>query len=157
MTQQPNNQSTTSNPVGRFMVASGAVIEKNSTGQILLIQRSSELDWHPNEWEIMYGRIDQFEDTEVGLRREVREEVGIKDLEIIDVLSVWHIFRGTEETAENELIGVTYRCRTSQDTPSLSSEHQSYKWVKPDEALQLVKVDGIRRDIQKFIEKYSSR
>lgn len=151
--QQPNNQSTKENPVGRFMVASGAIIEQGSTGKILLIQRSSELDWNPSEWEILYGRIDQFEDTETGLRREVTEEVGIEDLEIIDVLSAWHIFRGSEEIAENELIGITYHCRTSQEEPKLSDEHQTYKWVTPEEALELVNVDGIKRDISKFINK----
>lgn len=151
--KQPNNQSTQENPVGRFMVASGAVIEQGNTGKILLIQRSSKLDWHPNEWEIMYGRIDQFEDTETGLKREVREETGIADLEIVDILTVWHIFRGSEETAENELIGVTYHCRTNQLEPKLSDEHQSYRWVTPDEALNLVKVDGIRRDVKKFMTK----
>ncbi|MCL4208397.1 NUDIX domain-containing protein [Patescibacteria group bacterium] len=147
---QPNNQSTKENPVGRFMVASGAVIEQNNTGKILLVQRASSLDWQPNEWEIMYGRIDQFEDTESGLKREVREEVGITDLEIVEVLTVWHIFRGSEKIAENELIGITYHCRTNQLEPVLSNEHQAFKWVTPEEALDLVKVDGIRRDIKKF-------
>jgi len=151
--QQPNNQSTKENPVGRFMVASGALIEQGNTGKILLIQRASHLDWHPNEWEIMYGRIDQFEDTESGLKREVREEVGITDLEIVEVLKVWHMFRGSEKIAENELIGVTYHCRTKVLEPVLSDEHQAYKCVSPQEALESVQVDGIRRDIKKFISR----
>ncbi len=151
--KQPNNRTSKENPVGRFMVASGAVIEQGSSGKILIIQRSADLDWHPNEWEILYGRIDQFEDTEAGLKREVHEEVGISELELIEVLTVWHIFRGTEQTAENELIGVTYHCRTTQSEPKLSHEHQNYKWVSPTEALGIVKVDGIKRDIIKFMEK----
>ncbi len=149
---QPNNKATKENPVGRFMVACGAVIEKNSTGKILLIQRSADLDWQANEWEIIYGRIDQFEDPIAGLKREIKEEIGLLDVEIGQVLSVWHIFRGSEKTAENELIGITYHCRTKQEQPLLSKEHQNYKWVTPQEALELVKVDGIRRDINKFIE-----
>ena len=150
---QPYNQSTKENPVGRFMVASGAVIEQANTGKILLIQRSASLDWHPNQWEVVYGRIDQFEDTEIGLQREVREEAGITDLQIISLLRVWHIFRGTEKLAENEVIGITYHCRTEQPEPTLSSEHQAYAWVHPEEALEMVQEDGIRRDIEKFIEK----
>lgn len=151
MSSQPHNQPTKENPVGRFMVASGAVIEQGTTGKILLIQRNADLDWHPNEWEIVYGRIDQFEDTESGLRREVREEVGIQALDIIDILTVWHIFRGSEQTAENELIGITYHCRTLQETPILSAEHQAYAWVTPQKALELVAVEGIQRDIRKFM------
>lgn len=155
MENQPHNQSTEKNPVGRFMVASGAIIENIANGKILLIQRSGDLDWHPGEWEILYGRIDQFEDTVTGLKREVEEEVGISDLEVLEVLTVWHMFRGTVETAENELIGVTYHCRTSQTEITISDEHQTYRWVSPQEALDLVKIEGIRRDIKKFIENSS--
>ena len=152
MSTQPNNQSTKQNPVGRFMVASGGIIELNNTRKILLIQRSADQDWQPNEWEILYGRIDQFEDPETGLKREIKEETGLSEIEIIKLLSVWHIFRGIEETAENELIGITYHCRTTQEKPMLSHEHQAYKWVTPEEALSLVKVDGIRKDIKKFMQ-----
>lgn len=154
--QQPSNISTKENPVGRFMVASGAVIELADTGKILVVQRSSSLDWHPDEWEILYGRIGQFEDTEEGLRREISEESGITDLEIIAVLTVWHIFRGTAETAENELIGITYHCKTVQTELKLSDEHRNYMWVTPEQALEMVKVSGIKRDILKYIESRSS-
>jgi len=152
MISQPNNKSTTENPVGRFMVAGGAVIELGSTGKILVNQRGPYLDWHPNEWEIVYGRISQFEGLEDGLKREVKEETGIKDLEILTVLSTWHIFRGTVKKAENELIGITFHCRTKQKTIKLSKEHSLYKWVTPEDALKLISVTGIRRDILKYIK-----
>jgi 8-oxo-dGTP diphosphatase len=153
MANNPHNQSSKANPVGRFMVASGAIIEKKATGEILLVQRSTSLDWHPGEWEIVYGRIAQFEDTQTGLLREIREEVGIETVEIVTVIRVWHAFRGTEQTADNELIGITYHCTTSQETPVLSEEHQDYKWVTPEEAKRLVTVEGINRDISAFIQK----
>jgi len=135
------------------MVAAGGVIELKDSGKILIAQRAKDLDWQPNEWELMYGRIDQFEDPEAGLRRESREELGLADLEIIDVLVVWHILRGTQKIAENDLIGITYWCKTRSSEVKLSSEHQNYKWATPKEALKLIKLDGIRRDVLKFIEK----
>ena len=52
MTKDVNNLSSKSNPVGRFMVAAGALIELNSSGKILLVKRGNKLDWHPSEWEI---------------------------------------------------------------------------------------------------------
>lgn len=149
MIQQPNNQSTKENPVGRFMVAVGALIEYQHSGKILITQRSHSLDWRPGQWEIGYGRIDQFEDTETGLAREVREETGITDLEIGPVLRVWHIYRGPQ-TAENDLIGITYRCRTNTEKVQLSDEHETYKWVTPTEALEFVTEPGIREDITLF-------
>lgn len=89
------------------MVAVGASIEHAETHKILVIQRTGSLDWQAGKWELLYGRIDQFEDAQTGLRREVSEETGITDLEIGQVLRVWHIFRGPE-IAENELIGITF-------------------------------------------------
>lgn len=150
MSTQPNNNHTAENPVGRFMVAVGAVIELRDSGKILITQRSQNLDWKPGEWEIVYGRIDQFEGLENGLRREVKEEVGITDLQLVSVLTAWHIYRGTEQTAQNELIGITYHCRTESESVALSEEHISFKWASTGEALALVKVDGIVRDIRAF-------
>ena len=131
------------------MVAVGAVIA-NSEGKILLIKRSKKLDWHPGEWEIMYGRIAQHEDTKDGLTRELNEELGIS-IVVGRPLTCWHIYRGHEETAENELIGITFLATTDQLKIKLSDEHEEYRWVTPKEALDLIQVDGIKRDINAFI------
>jgi len=132
------------------MVAAGAVIEHKSSGKILLVKRSDKLDWHPGEWEIDYGRIDQFEHPEAGLKREVEEEVGICDLEIGPVIRVWHIYRGSK-SVENDLVGITYACSTHTLEVKISSEHAAYKWVTPKEALKLVKIDGVRLDLERFL------
>lgn len=147
--QKVDNNSSEHNPVGRFMVAVGAVVV-NTKGQILLIKRSSKLDWHPGEWEIMYGRIAQHEDAQRGLAREVQEELGI---EVVagSPLTCWHIYRGHEESAHNELIGITFLATTEQLEIKLSEEHEEYRWVSPQEALDLIKVEGIKRDINAYI------
>lgn len=145
-----DNNNNEQNPVGRFMVAVGAVIT-NIDGKILLIQRSSKLDWHPGEWEIMYGRLAQHEDPERGLSREVKEEIGIT-IAVGRPLRSWHIYRGHEDTAQNELIGITYLATTAASKITLSEEHQNYRWVTPTQALTLIEVEGIRRDIQAFID-----
>lgn len=147
----PNNQATTTNPVGRFMVAVGGMIELRDTGKILVIKRAEDQDWRGGEWETQYGRIDQFEDTVSGLSREIAEETGLKDVEIKDVLTVWHMFRGSEK-AENELIGITYWVRSQSEEVKLSFEHTQYRWVTPEDALTLITEEGIRRDIRKFQE-----
>jgi 8-oxo-dGTP diphosphatase len=132
------------------MVAVGAVIEHETTGQILLIQRAGSQDWHANEWEILYGRIDQFEDTYSGLRREVKEEVGITDLKIGEPISTWHMFRGPK-AAENDLIGITFHCLTATTEVKLSAEHAAFQWTDPAQAPQLVAVPGIRADLEKYL------
>ncbi len=144
-----NNDSTVSNPVGRFMVAAGGIIV-NDSGEILILKRSSKLDWQPNEWETMYGRLAQFEDPQKGLAREVGEEIGI-EVEIGSPLTTWHIFRGKEQTAYNELIGITFLCHAKSTNVKISDEHDEYRWVTPSIALELVKIEGVRRDISAYI------
>ena len=150
MTTEPNNKSSKKNPVGRFMVAAGAVIEFKTTGKILLVQRNKKLDWHPGEWEICYGRIDQFEDAEQGLKREVKEELGLNDLTVLEVLRVWHIYRGSKK-AENEVIGITYHCKTNTEKITLSSEHSNVQWATPQKAIELIANDGIKKDIEVYM------
>jgi mutator protein MutT len=146
---QPNNNNTAQNPVGRFMVATGAVIEYQNSGKILIIKRNSKEDWHGDTWEIPYGRIGQFETPEIGLAREVAEETGLP-VAIVKLLTAWHIFRGPEKT-ENELVGITYQCQSESKEVHLSAEHTQYRWVTPAEALELIAVEGIRRDVQAFL------
>lgn len=150
MTNKVDNSNTEQNPVGRFMVAVGAVIV-NQDGKILLIRRSRKLDWQPGEWEIMYGRIAQHEGPQAGLAREVSEEIGI-DITPGVPLTCWRIYRGHEEIAENELIGITFLATTSDINVQISDEHEEYRWVTPSEALELITVDGIKRDIQAYID-----
>lgn len=137
------------------MVAVGAVIEFKDSNKILLVQRAKDLDWQPNEWEIIYGRIDQFEAPVGGLRREVSEEVGLSDLKVMDILEAWHLIRGTKKIAQNDLIGITFWVRTGQTKIKLTNEHQNYKWVAPQEALKIIQKEGLKRDVLKFIEKRS--
>lgn len=155
MVEQPNNRSTAQNPVGRFMVAVGAVIENADLQKILVLKRAESQDWQKNEWEIDYGRIDQFEDPEDGLRRELFEETGLTDISIKTILSVWHIYRGPV-AVDNDLIGITYHTVTKEQKVVLSHEHSEYRWVTPDEALQLITVPGIRRDVELFIKQKKS-
>lgn len=150
-TSQPHNQSTSENPVGRFMVAAGAVIEHQSTGKILLVRRAPTLDWQPGEWELTYGRIDQGESVEQGLRREVKEELGITNLTIIQPMTCWHMYRGPEKP-ENEVIGFTYYCTTLTKEVTISAEHSEFAWMDPEEALKQVNIEGIKRDIAKYLE-----
>lgn len=145
MTLKSNKQA------GRFMVAVGAVIKHPQNSTILLVKRSNKLDWQPGEWEIVYGRMNQFEDAETALKREIKEELNTK-INIGSVLRVWHIYRGNKSSAYNELIGITFICTGQNDKIKLSSEHSEYKWVDPRKALEMVKVKGIREDIVKYLK-----
>lgn len=134
---------------GRFLVAVGAIVEHKSTGKILLLERNAEKDFSPGIWEYITGRMNQFEEPEDALRREVREEAGI-EIEIIKPISVFHIFRG-EKKAEDELVGIMYWCKTDDDGIVLSDEHGSYKWAEVEDALIMMEKPGMKKDIEAYM------
>lgn len=141
---------------GRFQVSMGAIIEHPTEDKILLLKRTPKADFSPGIWEEITGRLDQDEAPFVGLRREIMEEAGI-EVEIIKPLSIFHFYRG-EKIPENELVGIIYWCKSKTDQVTISDEHTDYKWLLPQEALNLVEHEGVKKDIETYIkEKNSSR
>ncbi|MDQ5854654.1 MAG: NUDIX domain-containing protein [Chloroflexota bacterium] len=134
---------------GRFLVAVGAMIEHAETGRILLLKRSEDRAFLPGVWEDIGGRIKQFEEPEHALRREVQEESGL-DIQIVKPVNVFHLFHG-ERSAGNEMIIITYWCRSHSDRVVLSHEHSEYRWLLPTEALRLVEHEGVRSDIEAWM------
>ena len=135
--------------IGQFMVGVGAVIELGTSGTFLVMKRQDE--FHQGAWEIVYGRLDQHEDLVTGLKREVREETGISQLEVFEHYSHWHFYRG-KKAAETEVIGVSFSCRTNQEEIKLSTEHSEYAWVTAEEMLKLSTVPDIHADMKKYLE-----
>jgi len=134
---------------GRFLVAVGAMIEHAQTGRVLLMKRSEHVIFLPGVWEDIGGRLKQFEEPEDALRREVREESGL-EIEIIRPINVFHLFHG-ERSAENEMVIITYWCRSHSDRVVLSHEHSEYRWLPPQEALRLAEHEGVRSDLEAFL------
>ena len=99
----------------------------------------------------MYGRLAQHEDPITGLKREVEEELSIA-VTPLQPLTTWRIYRGHEETAENELIGITYYATTGDAQVTISDEHSEYRWVTAEDALSLIKIGGIKRDINAYLD-----
>jgi 8-oxo-dGTP diphosphatase len=140
---------------GRFMVVVAAVLEDVATGHILMLKRSATADFAAGVWEDLSGRMQQGEAPEAALRREIREEVGIEDVEVVMPIRVYHFFRG-ERRPEHEVVGIAYWCRTKQTHVTLSEEHTAYRWVAPGEAVDLAGSADIRSSIEAFVRERNS-
>jgi 8-oxo-dGTP pyrophosphatase MutT (NUDIX family) len=134
--------------VGRFMFGVGAVVRLANSGQILLLQRKgTRSNFNSNEWEFVYGRVDQHEGILAGLRRELLEEIGLTSFTIVRPLRLWRFYRG-EPTDLNEIFGVTFLIEVNQQEITLSPEHIGYEWVSAEIATNRITVDGIREDLE---------
>lgn len=72
----------TANPVGTFSVANDIqqyadALITNEQGQVLLLKRKSTDRFHPNEWCLPGGKIENGEDPLKAASREVQEETGL--------------------------------------------------------------------------------
>ena len=136
---------------GKFMIGIGAIIEHSRSGKILLLHRAPSIEFASDQWDDVGGRMHQFETPEETLHREVKEETGLSSVNIVKPIDVSHYFRG-EKNADNEMIVITYWCTTPSDEIILSTEHDDYRWVFPEEAISLIDDPHLKRNIRRYIE-----
>ncbi|MBN1148025.1 MAG: NUDIX domain-containing protein [Anaerolineales bacterium] len=119
--------------VGRFLAGIAALIWDSAMDKYLLLQRSQDKDYGSGAWECVTGRVDQGEDFETALHREVLEEIGA-EVQIEFIIATTRFYRG-EARPENELLGVLYGC-TLKDPGQVThgSEHSQARWFSAQEA-----------------------
>ncbi len=126
----------------RFRPNVAAIIIK-PTGHLLICER-----WRiPGAWQFPQGGIDPGESSDQALRREVREEVGLKPSHY-EVLAWRKGYRylyppQTRKTkrfthASHGQEQIYYLCRTRSHSPEIRIDRQprefgAYRWIPPDE------------------------
>ena len=119
--------------VGHFLAGVAALIWDPTTDQYYLLRRAGHRDFQQGAWECVTGRVDQGEDFEEALNREVREEIG-GELQVEFIVATTHFYRG-EALPENELLGVIYGCTLKNPKEvSFGAEHSEARWVTAEEA-----------------------
>src|SRR3989344_4736072 len=97
-----------------FKVNQAAII-LDSKGRVLLLNQNGK-------WMLPGGRLEESEEPMVGLKREIKEELGIKDVTIEKILYA-------DLSDSKRTYVVTFLCHITPDTKiELSDEHQEYHW-----------------------------
>jgi len=125
------------------------VIIYNDDGQILTLRRSVTAPTYSLNWDFPGGNLDYGEDMKQGIIREAAEEAGVilneKDLCAFDAVS------GFSES-NDFWVTICYKAHVNISKVTLSYEHDDFKWVKPDEFLNLSA--AVRN--KKFVEKFKN-
>jgi 8-oxo-dGTP diphosphatase len=95
-------------------------------GKVLVLTRA---DGRPD---LPGGRLEEKENFEQCLHREIQEETGIT-VRILWIIAEWRYEKGPELT----VAGITYLCEYLSGDVKLSSEHREYCWMTPVELEQL--------------------
>ena len=89
-------------------------------GRVLAIQRRDNAHWEPPG-----GVLELGETVEEGLRREVREEVGVE----IEIESLTGVYKNMELG----IVALVFRCRVADGEPVTSSEVVDVDWLSRSE------------------------
>ena len=122
-------------------LAIAVLLERDN--QILVGKRSILKKHGAGMWELPSGRIEENESIAMGLRREVREELGIEILRY-DIIDAYVFDRGGKN-----MTLLTYYCDYYRKIER-SEEHSELRWVDPKQALELVPFDKQKNTIKKF-------
>jgi 8-oxo-dGTP diphosphatase len=99
-------------------------------GRVLMCHRRSDREWYPDVWDFPGGHVEAGETAQVALRREVREELGIRIRPPFRRLARW------VSVAEAEDISF-FHVRTWSGTPVnlATEEHDAIGWFSFAEAV----------------------
>jgi 8-oxo-dGTP diphosphatase len=105
----------------RFAVTAGAVVT-DSRGRVLLLKHR----FRPGTgWGMPGGFIEEGEQPEEALRRELREEVGL-EVEQLKLVT-------TRAFKQPKQVEIVFLCQAAGDTDQLNFEIQKAAWFFPDE------------------------
>jgi 8-oxo-dGTP diphosphatase len=115
----------------------------NNEGKILTVRRSATAPIRPLNWDLPGGDLEFGEDPTQGIIREITEEtsLNIERLEPFDVEA--HVNSNGEFW-----VTIAYKAASKTGNVVLSYEHDEFKWVTPEEFLQLKSSDKLQRFVK---------
>lgn len=112
-------------------IAMKAVIIRD--GKVLLVREAStdpESSQH-GRFGLPGGKVEPGETWQDALRREVQEETGITNLEILHPVFVGE-WTPTIRGVRTQIIATFHVCNTTEGEVTLSDEHDEYQWVNAE-------------------------
>ncbi len=153
-----------------FEKSVGAVVFRQEKKKILylILLKTPRKKGAADYWGFPQGHIEKDEAWQDTLKREVREETGIKSVKIVPGFYAWvkYFYRAVGDEAKRRKksgIGINifkittfYLAKTKTKKIKLSHEHIDYKWLPYDKARELLTYRQTKKVMEKA-HKYLSR
>ncbi len=110
----------------------------NSAGKILALRRSDTDPSRPLTWDLPGGQLEERENLEESMRREIREEAGIE----VEDLIVRGAYGSTNKRNEYWVM-ILYHAKVTDPVITLSYEHDQYEWLTKEEFIARESSDKI--------------
>jgi len=142
----------------QFFFAQKAFI--TNEGNLLLVKKSADDPYHPNEWEVPGGRMDFGEKVEEHIAREVMEEVGI-EIEAGKPFAIWtwqmHKVNALGESVASQVVAVARLCVPK--SLNIDTQHRvdddflaETEWVPFSKVLQYNLIPDMIPVVKAFLE-----
>ena len=137
----------------KFHVGVKALITNDKNEILVLKTNPEDAPTWPDHWDLPGGRIKGDDTIEETLRKELTEELGIDNIEILEHFDT-HI-SNLKIPLDNDIVSlllIVYKCKLPDNNINfkLSFEHLEYKWASVDEAKELLKVKFPNSFIEKL-------
>ncbi|TSC78569.1 MAG: NUDIX hydrolase [Parcubacteria group bacterium Gr01-1014_29] len=123
-------------------------------GKILLVQRSSTLNFYPGYWNGVSGFLDDHRSLQEKVVDEVGEEVGIPKTKIKSIVC-GEIFHQDAPKYKKTWIVHPVLVEVATDDVTLDWEAGAYKWVTVRDAKHLKLMPGFKRVLEKLYKKHT--
>lgn len=112
------------NHLTQHVTVKGLIYRK---GKVLMLKDSK------NIWELPGGKVSFGEHLEDTLKRELGEELGVKNVTIGGIIHAWD-FSTTVQNTNHQFIVIVFECHADLSYVVVSSEHTAWEWVDLKEA-----------------------
>jgi len=128
--------------------SAGAVVFRKEKGKIYYLL----LHYQAGHWDFPKGIIEKGEKIEETVKREVREETGIKDIKFIEGFKEWIKYFFKLKSKNIFKIVTFFLAETQTQEVKISWEHIGYKWLHYEEALEQLTFKNAKEILQKANE-----
>ncbi len=143
-----------SSKTANVILVSRALIS-NDKGEFLLIKRAST-ERYPDKWEIPGGKLDSFESLEANLVREVLEETGLLIENIYPNIHSYVKVGNQGEQKGITFVNIMSVAKAKTQKIRLGPDHSEYKWLRPNEILNLPLVDYVKLPLTEVLYKLNA-
>ncbi|MFB6175143.1 MAG: NUDIX domain-containing protein [Candidatus Nanohalobium sp.] len=135
----------------KTFTATKAFVE-NQEGEVLLLKESAEYEEGANagKWDVPGGRIEPGQHFRESLEREMLEETGLEaETGEPFFTDEW---RPEVKGEKWQIVGTYFRARTGTSEAQLSSDHDEFAWIRPEEFTEYELIGGLEKAFRKFLE-----
>ena len=135
-----------------------AALVRNNRGETLFCKMPEDRGVFPGQWGIPGGGLDPGEKMAEGLKRELREEIGVEVIEIEPLFFKDGVYEKTMadgSLSEVYMIFLVFTCIAESEEISLNEEFSDYRWL-PESDYGSLEMNVETIDTLKWIYKHGT-